>query len=102
MRKGDFKNKTKAKAIRRQAGKCAFCGIPIQTPWSEGDFMGHAHHLQPLAHGGSDDIVNCVYLCEAHHKFVGHGMSTLGIDKQGGSSDTWVQLGQEDFMYWND
>ena len=102
MRKGDFKKRTKAEAIKRQAGKCAYCGIPIHTPWSEGDFIGHAHHLKPIIHRGSDHITNCVYLCEAHHKLLGHGMSTLGIDKQGGSSDTWVQLDQEDFMYWID
>jgi hypothetical protein len=29
-------------------------------------------------------------------------MAPYGIDKQGGSSRTWVQLSPEDFPYWED
>jgi hypothetical protein len=28
-------------------------------------------------------------------------MAPFDIDKQGGSSSTWVQLDKEDFLYWN-
>jgi predicted restriction endonuclease len=100
-RMDDFTRPTKKAAIERQQGKCAFCGVPINTQWSEGDYPGHAHHLKPLIHGGRSNLENCVYLCEAHHKFLGHGMAPLDIDKQGGSSDTWVQLERDDFPYWN-
>jgi len=31
---------------------------------------------------------------------LGHGMAPFGIDKQGGSSRTWVQLSPDDFPFW--
>jgi predicted restriction endonuclease len=99
-RKGDFSKKTKKEAIRRQGGVCAFCGVTLNTPWSEGEYRGYAHHFRPLKHGGSDQLENCVYLCWGHHQLIGHGMAPFGIDKQGGSSDTWVQMEKEDFEYW--
>lgn len=100
-RKGDFTRKTKRAAIHRQAGLCAFCGVTLKTPWTKGEYRGYAHHLQPLKHGGSADLDNCVYLCWGHHQFIGHGMAPFGIDKQGGSSDTWVQLDPDDFPHWS-
>ena len=99
-REGEFTARTKKAAIERQSGVCAFCGVELATPWSDGEYAGHAHHLRPLVHGGGPDLDNCVYLCQAHHLFLGHGMAPLGIDPQGGSSDTWVQLDREDFPYW--
>jgi hypothetical protein len=53
----------KKAAIERQKGVCAFCGVTLDTPWTRG-----------------------------HQLLIGHGMAPLGIDKQGGSSNTWVQL----------
>lgn len=91
---------TKRQAIERQAGLCAFCGVALETPWTLGETRGYAHHLRPLRHGGSDGLDNCVYLCWGHHQLIGHGMAPFGIDKQGGSSDTWVQLGPHDFAFW--
>jgi len=92
--------KGSSKNTRGCAARCAFCGVPLRTPWSSGDYEAHAHHLQPLLHGGEASVDNCVYLCRAHHLFLGHGMAPLGIDPQGGSSDTWVQLEPEDFPFW--
>jgi predicted restriction endonuclease len=100
-RKGDFSEKTKQATIERQGGVCAFCGVTLKTPWSEGEHEGCAHHLRPLVHGGSDSLDNCVYLCWGHHQLIGHGMAPFGIDKQGGSSDSWVQLSPDDFEFWN-
>jgi predicted restriction endonuclease len=100
-RKGDFSNKTKRAAIERQGGVCAFCGVTLKTRWSEGEYQGYAHHLKPLAHGGSDKLENCVYLCWGHHQLIGHGMAPFGIDKQGGTSDTWVHLNTDDFEFWS-
>jgi len=100
-REGDFSKKTKKAAVVRQGGVCAFCGIKIKTPWTEGEYQGNAHHLRPLTHGGLDNIDNCVYLCWDHHQLIGHGMAPYGIDKQGGGSNTWVQMEPEDFEFWN-
>jgi predicted HNH restriction endonuclease len=99
-RERDFTNRVKKAAITRQGGFCAFCGVTLQTPWTEGKYSGAAHHLRPILHGGTDGLDNCVYLCPAHHFLIGHGMAPLGIDKQGGSADSWVQLKREDFEYW--
>jgi predicted restriction endonuclease len=101
-RKGDFSNRTKRAAIQRQGGVCAFCGVSLQTPWTAGETRGYAHHLQPLRHGGSDRLANCVYLCWGHHQLLGHGMAPFGIDKQGGSSGTWVQLNPDDFEFFGE
>jgi len=100
-REGDFSSRTKRLAIKRQGGRCAFCGVTLKTKWTEGEFQEYAHHLKPLLHGGSDSVENCVYLCFGHHQLIGHGMAPFGIDKQGGSSDTWVQLNPDDFEYWS-
>ena len=100
-RAGDFSNKTKRIAIERQGGVCAFCGVTLNTPWTGGEYRGYAHHLKPLIQGGSDSLDNCVYLCWGHHQLIGHGMAPFGIDIQGGSSDTWVQLVPDDFEFWS-
>jgi len=106
-RPGDFPFSVKMEAYNRQGGKCAFCGIQLMPPRfgtapPKGQFFGEAHHLQPLAHGGQPTVDNCVYLCYGDHKLLGHGMAPFGIDKQGGSSQTWVQLkgGKRDFPFW--
>jgi hypothetical protein len=90
-RKNEFNRKTKRAAIERQGGVCAFCGVSLDTPWTDGDYTGYAHHLRPIRHGGTDDLDNCVYLCWGHHLLLGHGMAPFGIDPQGGGSDAWVQ-----------
>jgi predicted restriction endonuclease len=100
VREGDFSRQTKRAAIERQKGLCAFCGLGLETPWSNGEYRGYAHHLRPLHHGGSDTLANCVYLCWAHHQLIGHGMAPIGIDKQGGSSRTWIQMSRRDFAFW--
>jgi len=99
-RLGDFSPQIKKAAIERQGGICGFCGIALATPWTEGEYRGYAHHLRPLLHGGKASLENCIYLCEGHHMLLGHGMAPFGIDKQGGSSRTWVQLSQDDFPFW--
>jgi hypothetical protein len=105
-RPGDFSRKVKLKVWNRQDNLCAWCGVKLVEPGSsvlpdEKTFYGEAHHFQPLDHGGSADEDNCVYLCYADHKLHGHGMAPFGIDKQGGSSKTWVMLRRSDFPYWN-
>lgn len=99
-RVGDFTRATKRAAILRQRGVCGWCGVALQTPWSNGELGGYAHHLRPLRHGGDASLDNCVYLCWGHHQLIGHGMAPYGIDAQGGSSDTWVQLEADDFEFW--
>ena len=105
-RPGDFPYSIKFLAYERQGGRCAFCGVKLMPPQAggslgRGKYFGEAHHLKPLKHGGRSDIDNCVYLCYADHKLHGHGMAPFGIDKQGGSSSTWVKLKADDFAYWN-
>ena len=97
----DFPDTVKKQAIKRQDGLCAMCGVSLSTPWTHGRYRGEAHHLKPGCHGGRKTVDNCVYLCWAEHELVGHGMAPLGMDKQGGSSDTWVKLSRRDFGYWN-
>jgi len=81
-RENDFSAKTKKGAIARQNGVCAFCGVSLKTPFSDGEYQGYAHHLQPIYHGGTDSIDNCVCLCWAHHQLIGHGMAPFGIENQ--------------------
>jgi predicted restriction endonuclease len=100
-RTGDFSRKVKWAAITRQGGICAFCGVTLSTPWTEGEYKGYAHHLKPLKHGGDATLDNCVYLCWGHHLLLGHGMAPYGIDNQGGGSHSWVQMAREDFAYWD-
>jgi predicted restriction endonuclease len=101
-RTNEFTRATKHAAIECQGDNCAFCGVSLETPWTDGDYKGYAHHLRPIRHGGTGDLNNCVYLCWGHHLLIGHGMAPFGIDEQGGSSDTWVQLEKDDFQYWNE
>src|SRR2546428_10692631 len=84
MARQEFPYAVKNAAIKRQGGKCAWCGIPIKTPWSEGKFLGNAHHLVPDLHEGSTDLDNCVYLCWGDHQLIGHGNAPFRIDQQGG------------------
>jgi len=62
-RKGDFLMSTKHAVIKRQSGVCAFCGVSLDTPLSDGEYKGYAHHLKPLRHGDDLSTDNCVYLC---------------------------------------
>lgn len=105
QRPGDFSYKTIKEAYLRQGGVCAYCGMKIIPPWPHSMdpnnwYAGNAHHLRPLHWGGNTGLDNCVYLCEVHHQFLGHGMAPLGIDNQGGSSKAWIMLSRSDFKYW--
>jgi hypothetical protein len=97
----EFTNSVKEAAIKRQGGKCAWCGVPLRTPWTIGKVEGNAHHLIPDLHGGLVDLNNCVYLCWGDHQLIGHGNAPFGIDKQGGSSSTRVFLAKSRFRFWN-
>ena len=104
-RKEDFPQSVKEAAFARQAGLCGACGVKIfpprpGAPRSPGMYPGEAHHLKPVKHGGDGSIDNCIYLCYAHHKLLGHGMAPFGIDKQGGSSRHRVLLTKGAFPYW--
>jgi 5-methylcytosine-specific restriction endonuclease McrA len=105
-REGEFPHHVKMAAYNRQTGLCANCGVKLMPPSPMAMtlpslFHGEAHHLRPLLHGGWATLDNCIYLCYACHKLMGHGMSPYGIDKQGGSSKVWIQLSPSDFKYWN-
>jgi predicted restriction endonuclease len=100
-RPNEFSETTKQAAIQRQKGRCAFCGIRLTTQWTLGPVQGEAHHLKPILYGGTSDLDNCVYLCWAEHKLLGHGMAPFGIDKQGGSSRTMIMMSRRDFRFWN-
>lgn len=100
-RKNEFPLSVKRAALTRQQGVCAFCGTALKTKWSEGEYQGYGHHLRPIWHGGSAALENCVYLCWGHHLLIGHGMAPFGIDAQGGSSETWVDMQPDDFAYWH-
>ena len=106
-RPGDFDYLTKVRAYYRQDGVCRDVRKLDHSATAESldagprAFPGEAHHLRPLHHGGHATSENCVYLCYACHKLVGHGTATDGIDKQGGSSQTWVKRTQSDFAFWN-
>jgi predicted HNH restriction endonuclease len=110
-RTGDFDYAVKLDAYSRQQHLCAWCGVELKPPRTPGSdckntYYAEAHHLHPLDHaepGQADklrSLENCVYLCYACHKLA-HGMSPYCIDKQGGSSKTWVKLRRSDFPYWN-
>lgn len=101
MRQNEFSDQTKKSAVKRQRGRCGFCGIAVRTPYSSGAVIGHLHHLKPILHGGSAEVDNAVYLCESHHLLLGHGIAALGVDAQGGSFRTRVVLSKRDFPYWS-
>ena len=42
-------------------------GKPSVYPQSDGDLIGHSHHLKPLIHERMDNLNNWVYLCEVYH-----------------------------------
>ena len=54
---------------REGALNCAACGwaAPAALVGRGGDMMVHAHHVVPVACGGSDDPANIVPLCPNHH-----------------------------------
>ena len=62
-----FSDATKNAARLRQWGLCGRCGHNLDHLWEE------AHHIRPQALGGSDDVDNCVVLCDkcnqAAHNF---------------------------------
>jgi len=97
----EFSDAVKILALKRQDTVCAWCGIPLRTKWTpSGKAPGNAHHLRPDLHGGLPVLINCVYLCWAHHQLIGHGNAPYGIDKQGGSTRTHLFLKRDDFPYW--
>src|SRR5271166_4476831 len=97
----EFADETKSAAIKRQQGRCAFCGVKLRTTWTQGQVEGNAHHLIPDSFGGAATLDNCVYLCWGDHQLMGHGNAPFGIDKQGGTSRTRVFLKKSDFRYLN-
>lgn len=97
----EFPLAVKKAVIERQHGRCAFCGVKLQTPWTQGEIEGNAHHLLPDLHGGTVDLNNCVYLCWGDHQMIGHGNAPFGIDKQGGSPRTRIFLMRTDFPHWS-
>lgn len=62
----------RAYVLSRSGGKCELCG---NTPFTKDDgtpFL-EIHHLQPLAHQGSDTVENTVALCPNCHRELHYG-----------------------------
>ena len=51
---------------------CAVCGTRENL---------HAHHIVPVADGGSDEMENLIILCEAHHIGSATGFHSLGAEE---------------------
>lgn len=64
-------------------GKCQICGFTFVK--SNDDNYSEAHHLNPLAQGGSQDEENVVVLCANHHRMLHYGKNIKVGEKVGNS-----------------
>ncbi len=69
----EFSRATQQKALERQKNLCASCGTPIHAVGEAGRAQhrfgesAQAHHIVHAKFGGSNELDNCVVLCEACH-----------------------------------
>ena len=79
MKRSEFSKSTKQQALLRQKKRCASCGQKITSlnqigkrshKYGEG---AHAHHVKHCQHGGTNNLSNCVILCESCHYSVHEG-----------------------------
>ena len=72
-RPGNFKRNTKELALRRQNNLCASCGTEILALGKAGRAShkygehAEAHHIKHVKFGGSNDLDNCVVICQSCH-----------------------------------
>jgi len=78
-RSSDFSRQTQEAALRRQANLCASCGTTIVAIGRAGRdhhrfFEGaQAHHVRHVKFGGTNDVDNCVVICDSCHYSVHEG-----------------------------
>jgi 5-methylcytosine-specific restriction endonuclease McrA len=72
-RPNEFSRSTQQLALTRQNYRCASCGTPISHLGDAGrpnhryGESAQAHHVRHVKLGGSDDVDNCVVLCQSCH-----------------------------------
>jgi 5-methylcytosine-specific restriction endonuclease McrA len=75
----EFSLATKRKALERQKHRCASCGETITTLENHGRTAhrfgeaARAHHVLHIQQGGTNEVANCVILCESCHYSVHEG-----------------------------
>jgi 5-methylcytosine-specific restriction endonuclease McrA len=78
-RKQEFSSATKQKALERQRSLCASCGTRIfgldevareKHRFGEG---ARAHHIVHIKFGGTNQIENCVIVCDSCHYSIHEG-----------------------------
>lgn len=62
----------RSRVVRAYQGRCAICGV--------GAGLVQAAHIQPVAQGGPDQVVNGLALCPTHHLALDRGLLTIGDD----------------------
>jgi 5-methylcytosine-specific restriction endonuclease McrA len=78
-RKGEFSLATQKLALARQKNLCASCGTPISELGQAGRAKHQygegvqAHHVKHIKFGGTNDVSNCVIICDACHYNVHEG-----------------------------
>lgn len=97
-REQEFSQSTKLNALKRQGNKCASCGESIQSLSAVGRIShrygeaAHAHHIRHFQQGGTNDILNCVIICESCH---------YSIHEGGNYRSKAVLASQSDFPFFN-
>jgi hypothetical protein len=66
---------------QRAHGICERCELPAPFQRPEGDPYLEAHHIDPLAEGGADTVVNAAGLCPNCHRNCHHGADAKEIRK---------------------
>lgn len=75
----EFSKATQEAALARQRNRCASCGSRISRLSESGRVdhtfreIAHAHHMKNAVAGGTNDVWNCVILCQSCHYSVHEG-----------------------------
>lgn len=62
---------TRQLAFKRQQSLCCSCGTKIHSLKASGKVyhefgeIVHAHHINPLWYGGTNELDNCVIICQS-------------------------------------
>ena len=92
-REQNFSRVTKREALERQKHRCASCGETIHELESSGreshkyGEAARAHHLIHVQQGGTNEIFNCVILCESCHYSIHEGGNYRSKDVRADKSD---------------
>jgi putative restriction endonuclease len=60
------------RVLTAYGGRCAFCDLDLG--------LAEAAHINPVAHGGPDQIVNGVAACPTHHRALDRGLLVVDDD----------------------